>query len=243
MKVNWYNTQFGISSDDKLFNNTERIGYHEKTSKQIPEYLKIEDDSKSQYSVEFSDRAENYCVGLVDMVDSTKISAKIGWARTTRYYQLFLNSMSEILKRFGGFVIKNVGDCLVYYFPESSKRDRKFGFMSCIECSLAMVESHEYFAKILSQQGLPQVDYRISADYGSIVMMKSNGTSVPDMIGPPLNMCSKINHYAEKNEIVIGGDLYEMVKDFDDYSFKIVQSLSLGFKYSYPVYSVTRKRR
>ena len=243
MRVNWYDSHVGFSSKDEIIGSTEPIGVSEKLSTPYLYESITSDDLQSQYSVQFSSKTENYCVGLVDMVDSTKISARIGWARSTRYYQLFLNSMSEILKRFGGFVIKNVGDCLVYYFPESSKRDRKFGFMSCIECSLAMIESHNYFTQILSEEGLPPVDYRISVDYGSVVIMKSNGTSVPDMIGPPVNMCSKINHYATRNGIVIGGDMYEMVKDFDDYTFKEVQSLSLGFKYSYPVYSVTRKKK
>lgn len=247
MKVNWYDNQFGFSNEDRLLDSTRTkpLDISEKlfTSSINNESSKYGDDLKtSSYSVEFSSKTENYCVGLVDMVDSTKISARIGWARSTRYYQLFLNSMSEILKRFGGFVIKNVGDCLVYYFPESSKKDRKFGFMSCIECSLTMSESRTVLNQILSQEGLPVVDYRISADYGSVVIMKSNGSSVPDMIGPPVNMCAKINHYATRNGIVIGGDMYEMVKDFEDYALKEVQGLSLGFKYTYPVYSVTRRK-
>lgn len=246
MRVNWYDSQFGFLNEDEMPHNTttETIGPPEKLSiTWISDELckSVDDLKKSQYSVEFSSKTENYCIGLVDMVDSTKISARIGWARSTRYYQLFLNSMSEILKKFGGLVIKNVGDCLVYYFPESSKQDRKFGFMSCIECSLAMIESHDYFTQILSQEGLPPIDYRISVDYGSVVIMKSNGSLVPDMIGPPVNMCSKINHSATSNGVVIGGDLYEMVKHFEDYNFKQVKAYSVGFKYQYPVYSVTRK--
>ena len=109
MKINWYNSQNGIPNEDmnldefKESNVTERLAI-----RTINEHTfeTIDDLKKSQYSVEFSSKTENYCIGLVDMIDSTKISARIGWARSTRYYQLFLNSMSEILKRFGGFVIK-----------------------------------------------------------------------------------------------------------------------------------------
>lgn len=42
------------------------------------------------------------------------------------------------------------------------------------------------------------VDYRISADYGSVVLMKSNNSESVDMIGSPVNMCSKIDHAATK---------------------------------------------
>ena len=197
--------------------------------------------SPADYMVAFSGNTENYCVGLVDMVNSTKIAATIGNNKIGQYYQIFLNSMSKILNRFGGFVIKNVGDCLVYYFPESSKSNRKFGFMSCIECGLAMTEYHDNICEKLNQRDLPGVDYRISADYGSVVLMKSNNSDSIDMIGPPVNMCSKINHAASTNGTVIGGDLYSMVKGFSDYRFKEIDNFSLGFKHSYPIYEVCRK--
>ena len=195
--------------------------------------------NNSDYLVEFSANTKSYCVGLVDMVDSTKISAKIGPARVSRYYQIFLNSMSKILSRFGGFVIKNVGDSLFYYFPESSKNS-KYGFMSCLEASLAMIESHDIICEKLRSEGLPCLDYRVSADYGSVIIMKSNTSDSLDMIGPPVNMCSKINRTAKKNGIAVGGDLYQMVKKLD-YTFKPISGFSLGFKVDYPVYSVQRK--
>jgi len=192
----------------------------------------------SDYLVEFSTNTTSYCVGLVDMVNSTKISATIGPSKISRYYQIFLNSMSRIMSRFGGFVIKNVGDSLFYYFPESSKNSN-YGFMSCLEASLAMVESHDVICDKLRDEGLPALDYRVSADYGSVVIMKSNASNSLDMIGPPVNMCSKINRSASKNGVVIGGDLHQMVKKLD-YVIKPVHGFSLGFKVDYPVYSVAR---
>jgi len=197
--------------------------------------------SNTDYLVAFATSSENYCVGVVDMINSTKISAVLGNARTTRYYQIFLNSMAKILCRFGGCVIKNIGDCLLYYFPESNNTERKFGFISSLECMLAMTEAKKYISVKLHNEGLPDVDYRISADYGPVIIMKANNSSNPDMIGPPVNMCTKINRLASKNGIVIGGDLYHMVKKLNDYSFKSSGEYSLGFKQSYPVYSVFRK--
>lgn len=197
--------------------------------------------SPSDYMVAFSGQTQNYCVGMVDMANSTKMAAALGNEKISKYYQIFLNSMSKILSRFGGFVIKNIGDCLLYYFPESSKENRKFGFMSCLECSLAMIESHDSISKALKQNNLPSVDYRISSDYGSVVLMRTNNSDSLDMLGPPVNMCTKINHAAATNGAVIGGDLYTMVKSFNDYKFKKVEEFSLGFKHSYPVYSIGRK--
>ena len=104
-----------------------------------------------------------------------------------------------------------------------------------------MIESHARISKDLEQNNLPKVDYRISLDYGSVMLMRTNNSDSQDMLGPPVNMCTKINHAAETNGAVIGGDLYTMVKSFNDYKFKKVKEFSLGFKHSYPIYSVMRK--
>ena len=71
-----------------------------------------------------------------------------------------------------------------------------------------MIEHHNALCKKLNKEGLPCVDYRISADYGSVVLMKSNNSMSVDMIGPPVNMCSKINYTASVNGAVIDGGTY-----------------------------------
>jgi len=85
------------------------------------------------------------------------------------------------------------------------------------------------------------LDYRISSDYGPCAPMRHSGSTSPDLIGPPVNMCSKINRSAPVNGIIIGGDLYEVVKDIDEYEFKKAGDYSIGLKFSYPLYRVTRK--
>ena len=204
--------------------------------KQLQEHQKME---TSDYLVAFSGLAKSYCIGVVDMVGSTKISAEMNEFEWCKYYEIFLNSMAKILPRFGGRVIKNQGDSLLYYFPDSGK-GTKFGFMSCIESSLAMREEHSKISKMLNDQGLPGMDYRISMDYGKVVIMDTNNSSTPDLIGPPVNMCTKINHLAQINGIVIGGDLYQNLKEIKDYKYLQKKGFSLGFKYTYPVYEITR---
>ncbi|MGI0010964.1 MAG: adenylate/guanylate cyclase domain-containing protein [Nitrosopumilaceae archaeon] len=193
------------------------------------------------YLVAFSGQAKSYCVGLVDIVTSTQIAARLNAGKMSRYYEIFMNSISQIIGRFGGSVIKNVGDGILYFFPESSKPHRKFGFLACLECDLAICEARNPICQRLQEEGLPCLDFRISSDYGNMLICNVI-SSIPDMIGPPLNMCAKINQLAPHNGVVIGGDLYESVKNFDDYYFKPMKGYSLGFKYSYPVYSVNRKK-
>jgi len=193
-------------------------------------------DKLSNYVVDFSGESKNYCVGFVDIVNSTKISATLKQEKMSKYYEIFLNSMANIVERFGGFVIKNIGDSLLYYFPESS------GFLSCIECSLTMIDSHELINTKVKNEDLPPLNYRVSADYGKVTIIKSDFSSANDIVGIPVNICSKINSSASQNGVVIGSDLYQLVKDSNDYHYNQIKAYSVGLKQSYPIYSVQRRK-
>ena len=195
--------------------------------------------STSDYMVAFSGLARSYCIGIVDMVNSTRISSEMNELEWCQYYETFLNSMAKILPKFGGRVIKNQGDSLLYYFPESSKAT-KVDFLSCLESTQVMIESHDEICENLREKKLPNLDYRISLDYGKVVVMKSNNSFTPDLIGPPVNMCAKMNHLAKPNGVVIGGDLYQNVKDIKNYRYIQKKGFSIGLKFSYPIYELCR---
>jgi len=212
--------------------------------KQTTEILVSEgkDKEKPNYLVDFSGESNNYCVGFVDISNSTQISATLKHEKMSKYYEIFLNSMANIVEKFDGFVIKNIGDSLLYYFPESSKSSTRFGFLSCIECSLTMIDSRDLINTKVKNEDLPPLNYRVSADYGKVTIIKSDNSSAIDIVGVPVNICSKINPSATQNGAVIGSDLYQLVKDFDDYNYNQIKAYSVGLKQSYPIYSVQRKK-
>jgi len=220
----------------------ENIGNKPKTPGGVLVTKNQNQDELSNYIVNFSGESKNYCVGFVDIVNSTKISVMLTQEKMSKYYEIFLNSMANIVERFDGFVIKNVGDSLLYYFPESSKSSKRQGFLSCIECSVTMIDSHKLINKKVQNEDLPLLNYRVSADYGKITIIKSDNSSARDIIGIPVNICSKINSSATQNGAVIGSDLYQLVKDFDGYNYNQIKAYSVGLKQSYPIYSVQRKK-
>src|SRR5215211_9503763 len=65
-------------------------------------------------------RSQNCCVCFVDMVNSTEVTADIiDPEKLRKYYGIFLNTIAAIARNFGAKIIKNAGDCLIFYFPES----------------------------------------------------------------------------------------------------------------------------
>jgi adenylate cyclase len=202
----------------------------------------VSSPSVSDYLVAFSTRSQSYCVGYVDIVNSTKIAASLSPGRLSQYYETFLNSMSKIIGKFDGKVIKNIGDCLLYYFPNSLNGGEE-GLVNCINCGLAMANAQKAISEELFSKKLPQLRYRISSDFGTVILMNTSISSQIDLIGPSVNMCAKINRCAGNNEFVIGNDLQQVVKKLPAYHFGEVEGVDLGFKYPYPVYRVESSYR
>lgn len=203
---------------------------------------------RDEDEIHFLDYSPHYLVSFIDMVNSTEIASHISGVEGLRkYYSLFINAIASRARQSGARVIKNTGDCLVIYFPQTSNTADSASFRRALECCLELCDAHRSISSLAKAEGLPPINYRVSADYGSVELAKSKTSSEYDLIGPTMNLCSKINSLAEPNGLVIGGDLYEVLvdcKSFNfnhNYRFDPIGEYSAGLKCAYPVFAVTRK--
>ena len=113
--------------------------------------------------------------------------------------------------------------------------------MNCLDCGLAMLGVRKIISKEMLSRGLPKINYRISADYGAVILMNTSNSQSVDLIGSPVNMCAKINHCAGHDEFVIGSDFYQYAKKLPDYEYEEIKSCDVGFKFNYPVYKVSQR--
>ena len=166
--------------------------------------------------ITFLNRSMNCCIGFVDMVNSTKVTAEISDRRKIgKYYSIFINTMAILAKNYGAKIIKSAGDALIFYFPETSDSNNERGFKDILECFTTMILAHDIINAKLHSENLPSVSYRISADYGKVeVATSTSSKGGEDLFGSTMNICAKINSMAEPNGIVIGGDLYQIIKSF-----------------------------
>jgi class 3 adenylate cyclase len=75
----------------------------------------------SPKEIRFSGDSIKSCIGFIDLVDSTKNTITMeGLDYIRKYYSKFINSTSEVVKSYSGKVIKNIGDCLLIYFPKTT---------------------------------------------------------------------------------------------------------------------------
>lgn len=182
-----------------------------------------------------------YCVMFVDMVNSTRTAAMITNSEKMRaFYGIFINSLSSVARTFDSKVIKTAGDSIICYFPETTNRNSRSCFKKVLECGFEMIRANHKINAMMRSEGLPTVSYRVSADYGNHEIITSPYSDMLDLFGTTMNICSKINHLASPNSMVIGGDLFELVKSCHEFSFRGTGGYSVGLRNTYPVYTVSR---
>jgi len=201
---------------------------------------------KADEEIIFLDHSQQYCVCVIDMVNSTETVVKISTPeKIRRYYSIFINTMAFLVKKYGAKIIKNVGDGLIFYFPQTVNSTDSDAFQKVIECCLKTISTRQTINKKAHEEKLPSYNYRVSADYGKVEIAKSK-TSQTDFFGSTINICAKINSMAQPNSIVIGNDLFQIVKSFsffNKYHFKEIGGYSFGHRNIYPLYSIADKNR
>jgi two-component system response regulator ChvI len=201
--------------------------------------------------ISFLDRSMNCCIGFVDMVNSANVTAEVASNRQKigQYYSIFINTMAILAKNYGAKIIKSAGDALIFYFPKTSDSSNETAFKDILECFTTMILARDIInAKLHSEGNLPSVNYRISADYGKVeVATSTSSKGREDLFGSTMNISAKINSMAEPNGIVLGGDLYQIIKSFsfvnnNGYEFRELRGgYSMGFDHKYPVFTALSK--
>jgi class 3 adenylate cyclase len=208
---------------------------------EIKEKEKVIKQLKGDMLLKFSQRVQNDCVGVIDMTDSTRISSKLSDDDVSKMYEIFLNFMAKIIRKYNGEVIKNIGDALMFRFPNMDSLDSE-AMKNMLECCLSMIESYEELKNELNAKNIDALDYKISVTYGSVKVAESTTSNISDVFGPTVNRCFKINSFCPKNSIVIGSNLYGILKDFEEYEFTQFCSIEMKEKYDYSIFEVKRKK-
>jgi CheY-like chemotaxis protein/class 3 adenylate cyclase len=205
--------------------------------------------NSSSKGVRFSGESIKSCVGFIDLVDSTKNIATMDNLEYMRiYYSKFINSISKIVKSYGGKVIKNIGDCLLLYFPKTSDNNNEKAFREAIECGLKILDSRYVVNQELSKQYLPPFSYRISMDFGVLDLALVGDYSQIDLFGSTINLCSKINSFLSiPNEIIIGDNFYKILKSFsnivNNYNFINNGECKITETIGYSTYSIKKDNK
>jgi len=181
----------------------------------------------------------------VDIVNSSEKVKGLSHEVAGGYYQAFLENASDLIDYYGGYVLKNVGDCVIAFFPCSKYFTENHD--KAVLCGLAMRDMinnnlNPYFL----ERKLPSIECRVSADFGAakVIRIRSNGDySSTDLFGDVMNSAAKISHYAKPSQMVIGDNLFWKLIDSNMFEFKLIHRWDLIGKKTYPVFLVTGSKK
>ena len=199
----------------------------------------------SSKDVRFSGVSIKSCVGFIDLVDSIQnIATMDNLESIRRYYSTFINSISKIVKSYGGIVLKNIGDCILFYFPKTSDINNANSFQEAIECDFKILEKRYKMNDELVKKHFPPFNFKMSLDYGVLDVALVSDYSQTDLFGSKLNLCSKVNSSLSiTNEIIIGDKLYKVLKSsniVNNYYFINNGEYNIREINRYPTYNIRR---
>jgi adenylate cyclase len=188
----------------------------------------------------------NMIVLYVDLVGSTDITLSLPEEKVAIIIRSFAQEMSKIIRQHDGYVLKFVGDAVIGYFvAEALPLLAADNAVNCAKAMLAVVEKG--MNPILNQYDYPELKIKIGLDFGKNIIVRygsNKENSHVDILGPTMNIASKIQHTAYPNQILIGEDVYERLHPSMQKQFNQVVWTQTKWKYHdretgklYPVYA------
>jgi adenylate cyclase len=134
----------------------------------------------------FASSKIDFVILNVDLVASTKLSMTLPLDRLTILIQSFNQEMSLIVKDFGGFVLKYVGDAVLAFFvivPGQESEGKAAACTRAIHCAKCMLQvARGGINPILNQYDCPQMNIRIGIDLGENAVIQSGWDIHPNLI-------------------------------------------------------------
>jgi adenylate cyclase len=124
----------------------------------------------------FASSKMNFVILNVDLVASTKLSMTLPLDRLTIMIQSFNQEMSLIIRDFGGFVLKYVGDAVLAFFvlDPGHESKRKVTCTHAIQCAKCMLQvAYGGINPVLNHYDCPQMSIRIGIDMGENAIIQS----------------------------------------------------------------------
>lgn len=163
-------------------------------------------------------------VMYVDLVGSTKMTLKLPEDKVAIIISAFAQEMARVITQHNGRVLKFVGDAVIGYYvaDENSLRAAE----NSVTCGASMIDVIKRgINPILGRLGYPEIRIKVGIDFGTSIIVRYGADklkSYVDILGPAMNIASKIQSHARPNQILIGQDVYSRLHPTMQDSFKPV---------------------
>ncbi|MDH3678037.1 MAG: adenylate/guanylate cyclase domain-containing protein [Nitrosopumilus sp.] len=176
------------------------------------EYTGVTNDSE-KFLRENVFKKINIVVLYVDLVGSTTMTLEMPAEKLATIISSFSQEMASVIRYHNGLVLKFVGDAVIGYF--NANENTLLASDNAVTCAKSMITIIEKgINPILNQYDYPDLMVKIGVDYGQSIIVRygsNEATSHVDLMGPVMNIASKIQGMAKPNQILIGQDVYQRI--------------------------------
>ena len=147
----------------------------------------------------------------VDLVGSTTMTLEMPEEKIAIIVSSFSQEMAAVIRQHHGYVLKFVGDAVIGYFiGEGNGLLASDNAVSCAKSMISVIQKG--INPILNQYDYPDLMVKIGVDFGQNIVVRYGAdvkNSHVDLMGPAMNIASKIQNMAKPNQILIGDDVYQ----------------------------------
>ena len=157
--------------------------------------------------------------------------------------QTFTQEMSLMIRAYGGYILKYVGNAIAAFFITNSG-DLYLPCINAVNCAYAMIRVvQEGINPILNQYDYPEIRLRVGIDVGENAVVQygwdvydlDNKQIVKkqhlDILGYTISIAAKMKDLARPNRIVIGQSVYDILDDKQKSAFEALSIRSEVWSY------------
>src|SRR5918999_254282 len=147
-----------------------------------------------------------------DLVGSTNMSMTLPVDKMVTIIRAFTFEMTSIVRSYGGYVLKYVGDAIIAFFP--SGYNKLLACDKAVQCAKSMITVIKNgINPILNQADYPDLAVKIGVDEGEnvIVQYGHDLSSLIDILGYSMSITAKITSLTKPNKITVGKDVYDVL--------------------------------
>jgi class 3 adenylate cyclase len=176
----------------------------------------------------------NVVILHIDLLDSTRLSMTLPADRFVTLIKTFTQEMSLMIRAYGGYILKYVGNAIVAFFITNSG-DLYLPCINAVNCAYAMIRvTQEGINPILNQHDYPEIRVRVGIDVGENVVVQygwdiyelDNKQTVKkqhlDILGYTISIAAKMKALARPDQIIVGQLVYDMLDDKQKSTFNIL---------------------
>jgi len=177
--------------------------------------------------------------------------------RLSKIIQAFTQEMTKIIRLYGGYVLKYVGDAIIGFFNVNTT-NLYLPCINAIKCAKTMIKViNQGFNPVLNQYDYPEMGVRIGIDYGENVVVKYSPFSenpnshdddlfqqsskernteskqhlIYDILGYTISIATKMTAYAKVDHIIVGQLIYDILSKEEQSYFNMVETRPENWNY------------